>query len=152
MTISVVDSMNSLMLALLSLHHNAKLYSPTKEIFSNYMSLSVQDFTERCQYNCFMCTCVWRRVVGKGKKKDPISSICTVTLRKSTLLFRPTMSTAMRLEQRNLFGAGCTHLHKVTPKNTVWLNLQILLFFPLLCTSCQSYRHHLSNSVSQLVK
>lgn len=42
MTISVADSVNSLMLALLSFHHNAKLYTLTKEIlFSNYMSLSL---------------------------------------------------------------------------------------------------------------
>lgn len=38
--ISVADSVNSLMLALLSFHHNAKLHPPTKEIlFNNYTSL-----------------------------------------------------------------------------------------------------------------
>lgn len=42
MPVSVGDSVNSLMLALLSFHHNTKLYPPTKEIlFNNYMSLSL---------------------------------------------------------------------------------------------------------------
>lgn len=40
------------------------------------------------------------------KKSHPISSTGIVTLRKP--FFKPTMSTAMRLEETNLFGVGHT--------------------------------------------
>lgn len=36
------------------------------------------------------------------------------------------MSTAMRLQQTNLFGVGHMQQKAVTPKNIVWLVLQIL--------------------------
>jgi len=65
-----------------------------------------------------VCVCVW--------KSDPISSVWVVTLTKPPLILKPTRSTVMILQETNLSGAHHTQHKAVTPKNIVWLVLQVL--------------------------